>query len=640
MKNFKRMTAAIAATLMAATLSIPMATSLSASAATANTITITGTEEADTATHTYTLYKLFGGTATTANISDPSSLGALENVTWAWDGDADAETKTTAFISAITNGTTGLKDFTLTDEEKKTAAGVAKALYTYTTKEATSPATGRVVDADKAKALSQWLGKNASLLTKIGDSVTNGTFSNVTTDGYYIIVESALTGDNTVGSMTYHLLGTYKAETGAEINVKTSMPSVVKKVQENVKSDTSWNPENNEYGDKFNDVADYSISDMVPFKLIATLPSKIDNYDHYYIKFNDNLDKGFVAPTSVKVTVEGKDTETITISDGAGQSTDGNIKVTVTTDADTKAIKIDVEVLDVQKYKPADGSLADKKVTVEYDAKLDTDAVIGRPGNYNDVSLTFSNNPNNVGDGSSAPGDTGETPKDGVVVFTYELDAHKYDKAKETESPKPLLADAVFVLSNKEGKYLNIDDTTGEYSWVTVDTSAADFKWDTVTTVEKFKSTADEEIKIPGLDDGEYNLTEIAAPSGYNKLTAPLKLVIAATTANSQNQDAIGPNADENARKGTQLTEIKLTNGETGDTAKEYDTNNDAADDTKGGTKLTDGNVVAEIGNGSGTELPGTGGIGTTLFYVGGGCMVALAGVFLITKKRMNKKED
>ena len=38
--------------------------------------------------------------------------------------------------------------------------------------------------------------------------------------------------------------------------------------------------------------------------------------------------------------------------------------------------------------------------------------------------------------------------------------------------------------------------------------------------------------------------------------------------------------------------------------------------------------------------VSGTGGIGTTVFYIGGGCMVALAGVFLITKKRMGKKED
>ncbi|MDD6344637.1 MAG: LPXTG cell wall anchor domain-containing protein [Oscillospiraceae bacterium] len=50
--------------------------------------------------------------------------------------------------------------------------------------------------------------------------------------------------------------------------------------------------------------------------------------------------------------------------------------------------------------------------------------------------------------------------------------------------------------------------------------------------------------------------------------------------------------------------------------------------------------VTAVVENKEGSTLPSTGGIGTTLFYVGGGAMVAVAGVFLITKKRMGRKED
>ena len=43
------------------------------------------------------------------------------------------------------------------------------------------------------------------------------------------------------------------------------------------------------------------------------------------------------------------------------------------------------------------------------------------------------------------------------------------------------------------------------------------------------------------------------------------------------------------------------------------------------------------IENKSGAELPSTGGIGTTVFYVLGGLLVVCAGVLLITKRRMNK---
>ena len=45
--------------------------------------------------------------------------------------------------------------------------------------------------------------------------------------------------------------------------------------------------------------------------------------------------------------------------------------------------------------------------------------------------------------------------------------------------------------------------------------------------------------------------------------------------------------------------------------------------------------MTAEISNKSGTELPSTGGMGTTLFYVLGGILVAAAVVLLVTKKRM-----
>lgn len=627
-KRTRRVATFAAAVMMAACAAVPMSSMTASAAPTKDTITITGVDSVDTATHTYTLYQLFSGDAETANISNPTSLGALNNVKWAWNGDADADAKTTAFLNALKDATNGLAGWT--EPTQTTAASIAKALYEYTL-----AADGKTTDKTKVEALSQWLGKNASLLKTAG-TAANGTFSNVSQDGYYIIVEGDLTGD--YGSKTYHLLGVYDAETGAEITVKSSLPTVVKKVKEDDKTG-SW--ENaTEYGAQYNDVADYGISEPVPFKLIATLPSKIDEYNHYYIKFTDHLDKGFVAPTKLTIGVIGTFAgEELTISEGKATSTDGNIKATVDDKGDA-GIDITVEVIDVQKYKSAEGTLASTKVQVDYDATLDTDAVIGRVGNYNDVDLTFSNNPNNTGDGTKAPDETGKTPKDGVVVFTYELDVHKYDSSDAT---KALLADATFVLSDKSGKYLKIDETTGAHTWEKVDTSADGFDWANVTTVSKFTSTKDVEIKIPGLDDGTYTLTEIATPSGYNAIQ-PLTLVISATTNNTQSADAIGPNADTSdpadgigdGRTGEQLTAITLTNGAAtgeGSTANPYDSATTDED-------LAAGNVTIEVANSSGTQLPGTGGIGTTLFYVGGGVLVAGAGVLLITKKRAKKDAE
>ena len=50
--------------------------------------------------------------------------------------------------------------------------------------------------------------------------------------------------------------------------------------------------------------------------------------------------------------------------------------------------------------------------------------------------------------------------------------------------------------------------------------------------------------------------------------------------------------------------------------------------------------LTANVVNQSGAELPSTGGIGTTIFYVLGGLLVVGAGVLLVTRKRMGKSDD
>ena len=85
-----------------------------------------------------------------------------------------------------------------------------------------------------------------------------------------------------------------------------------------------------------------------------------------------------------------------------------------------------------------------------------------------------------------------------------------------------------------------------------------------------------------------------------------------ATTVNNQEWDTFVP--------GEALTKLELN-------AKEQDAENH-------------GVAAMEIQNGKGTTLPSTGGVGATVFYLGGGAMVAVAGVYLITKKRMGKSEN
>ena len=96
-----------------------------------------------------------------------------------------------------------------------------------------------------------------------------------------------------------------------------------------------------------------------------------------------------------------------------------------TTEKDGKTV-LSIVITDVKAV--ADITQDENKVVVEYNATLNENAVIGSAGNTNDVELTYSNNPNATGDGTTKPADTGKTPKDTVKVFTYQTIINKVDQ--------------------------------------------------------------------------------------------------------------------------------------------------------------------------------------------------------------------
>ena len=102
---------------------------------------------------------------------------------------------------------------------------------------------------------------------------------------------------------------------------------------------------------------------------------------------------------------------------------------------------------------------------------------------------------------------------------------------------------------------------------------------------------------------GIYYLEETEAPVGYNKLDKPIEVKITATS-----DDATGVSE-----------------------TVEYRNQNDS-------TYTSATNATVKVLNEAGTQLPSTGGIGTTIFYVIGGGLMAVAAVLLVTKKRMNNK--
>lgn len=552
MKKFKKLNAVITATLMAAALSVPMASSLSVSAAAGdNSITVKAGN--DKMTHSdVAAYQVFAGTYNDAD----------SNLTITGWGDG---INVTAFITAIKADATIGSSFA--GEITNDAAGA----------QAVADIVGKWTDnSDEANAFAKLAVANAA--TKSG-TYSEGVISGIA-DGYYVMAdESAATATDPTGSaFTLGLLQVVGGE-NVEVTTKIDYPTVVKKVQEDdVATDDG-------YGTGFNDVADWDANTDVPFKIIAAMPSNINEYDHYYMNFTDTLDDTFGNPENIVVT--------------AGEKT-----LVKDTDYTVEANGNDMNIV-IMDLKGVEGLTVDEntKVTVTYTAKLNVSgvnlAIIGRDGQENKVKLEYSNNPNKTGDGSSAPDDTGETPEDKVIVFTYELDITKIDGAT-----KATIENAEFKLGNDKNQWATVNEAGYFTGWVDDEASA---------TV--LKSDASGIFKVIGLDDGNYKLKELNWSEEYNIPDTAFNAVINAETLFTQ---------DDYANAEAALISLNgSVNGK---------------DDT--GANAADGIVAGTIENNKGTTLPSTGGIGTTLFYVGGGAVVALAGVALITKKRMNNRED
>lgn len=510
--------------------------------------------------HAYTAYQILSGTQATSG-------GALGDAEWG-TGINDA-----AFLKALKADTTIGKYFANVTDAK----GFAEALS----------------NTDNFPAD----GANTRLVAKIAMKNTKGTGTALAAGGstqldkgYYLIV------DSTTDGQTVYNPAVLAITSDIEIKDKTDVPTLEKKVQENKKDATG----DTAYGSKFNDVADYNIGDDVPFHLIGSVPD-MSQYETYTYKFTDTFDKGFdaVDTSNVKVylsndkklDLEGESVDTDITSYFSGTS--GSIQYTPATEAqgETAGTKATLTVSTKDLKKAATYSKEQPQyVIVSYTAKLNANAKIGLPGNVNEAYLTYSNKPDQSGQGENQP--TGNTPEDKVIVFTYGLDVTKVD-SKNAETK---LKDAEFKLKNSDGKWATITDgkVTG---WA-----------DTELQGSVLKSDESGKFKVEGLDDGEYTLKETKAPAGYNLPADGFSVTLTATTANNQAWDGTATKA---------LTNLAVKVGQTDGTGD-----------------VTTGLGAITIKNTQGSSLPSTGGMGTVLLYVAGIAVFVLAGATLVMALR------
>lgn len=218
------------------------------------------------------------------------------------------------------------------------------------------------------------------------------------------------------------------------------------------------------------------------------------------------------------------------------------------------------------------------KVVVTYSAIINSDAVVGTDGNDNETWLKY--------------GETGETTHSNTKTYTWKFDILKY--FTDSNNDKQHLANVEFVLYRKnaddKAEYAKFDPNNKLTGWTENENEAG-----------KLTTNATSNVTVKGLDKGTYFLKENTTPDGFNGLTSDVEVQIDSSC---------------NTLSGATYTvKYKMV---------------DADDFTN-----TDEEKVVPIENKRGTTLPGTGGIGTTIFYVVGGGLMVAAAILLITKKRM-----
>ena len=324
----------------------------------------------------------------------------------------------------------------------------------------------------------------------------------------------------------YYLVDT---TTGSLLNLTTTNPdavideknTVVPKVDKDVKEDSTGN-----YG-KTNDA---TIGDTIEFKATITTGAGFTKY-----VLRDTMSAGLTFNANSVVVKVG--TTTVDTS---------NYIVTSGKDGYTFVVEFkDSYIVTLPK---------NTKIDVYYTATLNENAVVEGNGNPNELDLAY--------------GENNTTDKVKTTTYTYAFDLVKNDKDKNQ------LEGAKFKLLDKTGKEIKVVlvDVTKNIYRVAVGNEEG-------VLIVVGKAT------IEGLDADEYQLEEVEAPVGYNKLTSTVKFTITGKNGNN--------------------TYERVSN---------------------------------EVINYTGSQLPETGGMGTTLFLTLGSILVIGFGLLLVTKLRVYKE--
>ena len=303
-----------------------------------------------------------------------------------------------------------------------------------------------------------------------------------------------------------------------------------------------------------------NIGDTIKYKVTYSIPVGENGLESLVV--TDTMSKGLTFDTN---NIEVKNEDVVVSADNytveSKQNPNGNGS-TITTITFTEKYCKSLEKNTTQNF------------TITYTATLNKDAVLGKSGNTNAVSVTYKN----TGDVDRKTEPTG-TPK----VFTYGIDLLKKGEGVDK------LVGVKFTLTDENGKGVNVEKKDSNNFYTPGGSS------NTVTTDNNGK------IYIRGLKPGTYKLTETKTNNGYVRLKDPVVIVITPTNAETGAATATVGSKD-----------VTMTDDNGSLTAK----------------------VPLTVVNSKGFDLPATGGRGIALFTIAGIAIVVAAGTLLFMRKR------
>lgn len=459
------------------------------------------------------------------------------------------------------------------------------------------------MSADQLKTLATSL---ESAVTAPGSSIANCTDNLASLSlGYYLVVENGTMGLKKSQPILVALPQVQNNTWVYDITVspKSSSTDFTKKIAEN---------------GNLVDTNTKKIGEYVDYRLWADIPTYTEaSYEKNNLTFqitdtmSNQLTWGSESAISVYV-LESADNATIaTLENKTPIGQDENYTVSPTKIDKTFTVDFTNDFLKANKG---------KVVVVAFKAQLNESAIIGnaegadladslgtgkswkddnynQKGNPNAAKLTYTNDfdvTNNSG--------TDEID-DIVTTFTFDLEVKKIDKERDDQDNEVTLANAEFEVYTDAACTILYTN-----SWKVEGT--------TQTFDGKLKTGANGTVTAKGFKDGTYYIKETKAPAGYKLYEGVIKVDI---VADEENENYTG-DFSYTVQLGSYDSDAKNWIAESNSEAKE---------------DLT----IVTVEDEKGLTLPGTGGIGTTIFTVGGLALVVLAGVLFIVYMKKQKRQ-